>query len=88
MLAKWTLPETRVEPDGTVLRRCVRPFTFTYKGQTATVDVMGYYPDGEGEGILIGDDMAPIDEALRRIKIRLGEIEPDKDAPSRPAAAE
>ena len=61
-----TCPET-----GEVLRRGVRPFTFVYKGEAATVDLPGFYPDGDGDGVLVGDDMAPADAALRELKERI-----------------
>jgi HTH-type transcriptional regulator / antitoxin MqsA len=66
------LPETTVSPiTGETLRRGVRPLPVTYKGETIIVDTPGYYPEGEGDGILVGDDMAPGDEALRILKERV-----------------
>jgi HTH-type transcriptional regulator/antitoxin MqsA len=63
------LPETMIcSETGRVLRRDVRPFTFSYKGLTRTVDLPGYYPDGEGESVHVGDDMAPTDAALAEMK--------------------
>lgn len=56
-------PET-----GEPLQRGVRPFTVTYKGHSITVDLPGWYPDGGGEGVLVGDDMAVADQALRALK--------------------
>ena len=41
-----TSPET-----GEALTRDVRPFVVTYKGETITVDLPGYYPAGEGDGV-------------------------------------
>ena len=35
---------------------------------TRTVDLPGYYPDGEGESVHIGEDMAPTDAALAEMK--------------------
>lgn len=58
-----TSPET-----GAPLKRGVRPFTVTYKGQSITVDLLGWYPEGEGDGVLVGDDMAAADQALRELK--------------------
>ena len=58
-----------ISPDtGEPLKRGVRPFTVTYKGYSITVDLPGWYPDGEGEGVLIGDDMAAAEKALRDLK--------------------
>ena len=65
------LPETMFAPEtGEILKRDVRPFTVTYKGQSITVDLPGYYPASNNEGVLIGDDMAAADEALRILKER------------------
>ena len=62
-------PQTLVSPEtGEVLTRGVRPFTVTYKGHAVTVDLPGYYPAGEGDGVLVGDDMTPADAALRVLK--------------------
>lgn len=69
---KRALPETTISPvTGEVLRRGVRPLAVSYKGETIVVDTPGYYPDGDGDGVLIGDDMAPADEALRLLKERV-----------------
>jgi HTH-type transcriptional regulator / antitoxin MqsA len=63
------LPETMVAPEtGELLKRDVRPFTVTYKGQSITVDLPGYYSASSDEGVLIGDDMRVTDEALRILK--------------------
>jgi HTH-type transcriptional regulator/antitoxin MqsA len=63
------LPETMVSPEtGETLRRGVRPFTVAYKGESVVVDLPGYYPAGEGEGVHIGEDMAVVDLALRGLK--------------------
>lgn len=62
-------PDTMPSPDtGGTLTRGVRPFTVTYKGRTVTVDLPGYYPAGDGEGVHIGDDMAAVDRAMRQLK--------------------
>lgn len=63
------LPETMPSPEtGQVLMRGVRPFAVAYKGETLTVDLPGYYPEREGEGMHVGDDMAVVDGALRTLK--------------------
>jgi HTH-type transcriptional regulator/antitoxin MqsA len=61
-----TSPET-----GELLTRGVRPFTVTYKGHSITVDLPGYYPAGDGDGVLVGADMAASDAALRALKERI-----------------
>lgn len=65
------LPETMMSDRGRVLRRDVRPFTVRYKGLSRTVDLPGYYPDDQedmDDAVLVGDDMAAADEALRALK--------------------
>ena len=67
-----TLPETMIAPEtGALLSRGVRPFTVTYKGESVTVDLPGYYPEGEGDGVVVGDDMRVVDETLRALKEKL-----------------
>jgi HTH-type transcriptional regulator/antitoxin MqsA len=61
-----TSPET-----GELLSRDVRPFTIAYKGHSVTVDLPGYYPAGDGDGVHVGDDMAVADVALRELKERV-----------------
>jgi hypothetical protein len=64
-----TLSDTMVSPEtGETLRRGVRPFTVTYQGRSMTVDLPGYYPEGSGESVHIGDDMAVTDAALQTLK--------------------
>jgi HTH-type transcriptional regulator/antitoxin MqsA len=67
-----SLPETIVAPEtGAILSREIRPFTVTYKGESLTVDLPGYYPHGDGDGVVVGDDMRVVDEALRALKEKL-----------------
>lgn len=64
-----TLPKTMPSPEtGEILTRGVRPFEVTYKGETTTVKLPGYYPAEDGEGVHVGDDMAVVDQALRELK--------------------
>ena len=71
-----------------MLTRGVRPFTLTYKGENVVVDLPGYYPAAQGEGVHVGDDMAAVDEALRILKekidridkISINEVRKDRDA--------
>jgi len=53
---------------GEALARGVRPFTVTYKGASITVDLPGFYPAGDGDGVHVGDDMAVVDAALGDLK--------------------
>lgn len=63
------LPETLTSPEtGEMLTRGIRPFDVTYKGETITVDLPGYYPVGDGDGVHVGRDMAVVDTALRSLK--------------------
>ena len=63
------LSQTMTSPEtGATLARGVRPFTVTYKGASLAVELPGYYPAGEGDGIHVGRDMAAADEALRALK--------------------
>ena len=65
------LPPTMPCPaTGQVLRRDTRPFTVRYKAQEMVVDLPGYYPDGDGESVHVGADMAAADDALRLLKER------------------
>jgi len=53
---------------GQTLHRDTRPFTVSYKGQQIVVALPGYYPDGDGESVHVGADMAAADHALRALK--------------------
>jgi HTH-type transcriptional regulator / antitoxin MqsA len=67
-----TLPDTMISTEtGEILTRGVRPFAVTYKDESVTVDLPGYYPSGEGEGVHVGQDMQTVDAALRALKERL-----------------
>ena len=69
MAADATLPNTVPSPEtGKPMIRGVRPFLVTYKGQSRSVELPGYYPEGTGEAIHVGDDMKAVDEALRSLK--------------------
>lgn len=64
---------------GAPMQRGVRPLTLTYKGESITVDMPGWYPDGPGDGILTGIDMKVSDRALNRLKARTeGLLEPEE----------
>ena len=66
---KHDLPETMTSPEtGETLTRGTRSFTVAYKGETEVVQLPGYYPSGDGDGVLVGEDMAAADAALRRLK--------------------
>lgn len=66
---KRILPDMMISPEtGEMLRRGTRPFLVTYKSQSITIELPGYYPESCDEGIHVGDDMAVSDAALRALK--------------------
>jgi HTH-type transcriptional regulator/antitoxin MqsA len=69
-----------VDPEtGTPLHRDVRPFTLTYKGESITIDMPGWYGDQPDEGIFAAEDMKISDRALNRLKARSdGLLEPEE----------
>ena len=63
------LPDTMISPEtGETLKRDIRPFEVSYKGEKIIVDLPGYYPENEGEGVHVGKDMSVVDNALRELK--------------------
>ncbi len=57
--------------------RGVRPFLVTYKGERRTVELPGYYPEGEGEGVHIGVDLQAVPyQPIMRIRGRCCSPEP------------
>jgi HTH-type transcriptional regulator/antitoxin MqsA len=69
-----------VDPEtGAPLHRDVRPLTLTYKGQSITVDMPGWYGDQPEQGIFEPEDMKISDRALNRLKARTeGLLEPEE----------
>src|SRR4051812_970476 len=69
------LPETMASPaTGEMLTRGTRPFTVAYKGESVVVELPGYYPAGDGDGVVVGSDMGVVDQALRTLKERIDGI--------------
>ena len=58
-------PET-----GTPMKRGVAPMTISYKDQSATFEMPGWYCDECDEGIHTSDDMKVSDRMLKRLKTR------------------
>ena len=56
-------PET-----GAPMYRGIRPMTITYKGETVTFDMPGWYCDQSEESIHTGEDMKLSDRVLNRLK--------------------
>jgi HTH-type transcriptional regulator/antitoxin MqsA len=68
-----TLPRTMLSPEtGEMLIRGVRPFTVAYKGRNVIVDLPGYYPLGDGDGVHVGDDMSVVDRAIQSLAVAAG----------------
>lgn len=66
------LPKTMASPEtGEALTRGTRPFTVAYKGESVVVELPGYYPSGDGDGVLVGSDMEVVDAALRTLKEKI-----------------
>ena len=61
-----TCPET-----GKPMVRDTRPMTLTYKGQSTTIDMPGWYCHESGESIHTGEDMKNSDAALAALKIKV-----------------
>ena len=56
-------PET-----GASMKRGIKPMTLTYKGESITVDMPGWYCDSSDESVHSGEDMKVSDRALNRLK--------------------
>jgi len=56
---------------GAPLHRDVRPMKLTYKGESITFDMPGWYCDSCSESIHTGADMKLSDRALNRLKARV-----------------
>ena len=59
-------PET-----GKPMVRDTRPMTITYKGQSATFDMPGWYCDESGESIHTAEDIKTSDAALKELKVKV-----------------
>ena len=68
----------RVSPEtGAVLRRDVRPMTLSYKGESITFDMPGWYGATSDESIHSGADLRVSDRQLNLLKARrAGLLEP------------
>ncbi len=64
--------KTPVCPEtGKPMVRGTRPMKITYKGQSATFDMPGWYCDESGESIHTGEDIKVSDAALKELKIKV-----------------
>ena len=74
------MTSTPVSPEtGKDMVRETRPLTITYKGQSATFDMPGWYCQDTGEGIHTEEDQKVSDEALRDLKIRVENLLPSEE---------
>jgi HTH-type transcriptional regulator/antitoxin MqsA len=63
------MEDTRIHPEtGETLRRGVRRQTVRYGSLARQLDVPGWYPEGGGEGIHIGADLAESDAVYRELR--------------------
>jgi HTH-type transcriptional regulator/antitoxin MqsA len=66
-------PET-----GKPMVRDTRPMTINYKGQSATIQMPGWYCDESGESIHTGEDMKVSDAALKELKNNVDLLNPQE----------
>lgn len=67
-------PET-----GKPMVRDTRPMTITYKGQSSTVAMPGWYCNESDESIHTGEDMKVSDAALKALKIKVENLLPPEE---------
>lgn len=61
--------ETRIHPEtGETLRRDVRSMTVSYAIYSRTIEVPGWYPEGDGDAIHTGTDLAEWNAAYVQMK--------------------
>ena len=64
---------------GAPMHRDTRPMTLTYKGETITFNMPGWYCDASDETIHTGQDMKVSDRMLNLLKARIeGLLEPEE----------
>jgi HTH-type transcriptional regulator/antitoxin MqsA len=64
-------PETMIHPDtGALLSRRRRTETVTYMGYSKEIVVEGYFPEDDGDGVIVGSDHEVFDAALDEMKER------------------
>jgi HTH-type transcriptional regulator/antitoxin MqsA len=61
--------ENMIHPEtGEILHRGVRPIEYTYKGEKIIVEMPGWYPADNDDGIFSQEDMKFSDAALKHLK--------------------
>ena len=64
----------KIHPEtGEILHRDIRPFEFNFRGEKITIDMPGWYPDNNDQGIFTQEDMKVAGKALRELKARYEE---------------
>lgn len=59
----------KIHPEtGEILHRDVRPFEFSFRGEKITIDMPGWYPEKNDNGIFTQEDMKVAGNALRTLK--------------------
>jgi HTH-type transcriptional regulator / antitoxin MqsA len=56
---------------GKPMVRDTRPMEISFKGQSATIDMPGWYCDESGESIHTAEDMKVSDEALKELRLQV-----------------
>ncbi len=65
------IAKTRLHPEtGEKLERGIRPLLISYKGLDETIEMPGWYPKDNNDGIFSKDDRKVYGKALRRLKAR------------------
>jgi HTH-type transcriptional regulator/antitoxin MqsA len=60
---------TMIHPEtGALLTRQRRMETVEYMGRKRIVEVVGFYPEDDGDAVFIGSDADPMDEAFRELR--------------------
>lgn len=67
--------ETRIHPEsGKLLKRGVRKAIVRYRGLERTVDLPGWYPEDDDDGIISGPDAEVGDRALHEMKAEIASL--------------
>lgn len=62
---KFPFGQTMIHPEtGALLSRRRRMETVQYMGLSRTVEVEAYWPEDDGDGVLVGSDSDPLEEAF------------------------
>ncbi len=69
----------RCPQTGKPMVRDTRPMTLSYKGQSTTFDMPGWYCAGSDESIHTGDDLKVSDRALKQLKAQVENLLSPKD---------